>query len=62
MLSPSTQRDMNRSPRRDRILRATQPRVRVGQLDARRPDIELAGMVLGASLLALLAAALRLAA
>ena len=61
MLSPSTQRDMNRSPRRDRILRATRPRVRVGQLDARRPDIEMVGILLGAGLLALIAAVLRLA-
>jgi hypothetical protein len=61
MPSPSTQRDMNRSPRRDRIVRAAKPRVRVGQLEARRPDIEIAGMLLGASLVAVLAAVLRLA-
>jgi hypothetical protein len=60
MLSPSTQR-VDRSPRRDRIVRATQPRVRVGQLDVRRPDIDVVATLLGAALIALLAAVIRLA-
>ena len=43
------------------MVRAPRPQVRVGQLDARRPDIEMVGILLGAGLLALIAAVLRLA-
>ena len=61
MLSRIDATGVNRSARRDRIVRATQPRVRIGQLDVRRPDIEVVGMLVGASMLTLLAAVIRLA-
>jgi hypothetical protein len=60
MLTPSTPRDPARSPRRDRILREAQPRVRVGVLDARRAQVDIVVMLLAASLLALVTAVLRL--